>query len=117
MTPFPLCACPDVSLHIQMMCSRFPAASITAEIVMRSARQSGDSDRISTCDARPHATRRSAITTSSGTPGHASNHVCFLIEDSGLLFTGDHLMSGSTVVILNVPLSSRVLTNCADEFV
>lgn len=34
------------------------------------------------------------------TPGHASNHVCFLAEDSGLLFTGDHLMSGSTVVIL-----------------
>lgn len=33
------------------------------------------------------------------TPGHASNHLCFLIEDSGLLFTGDHLMQGSTVVI------------------
>jgi glyoxylase-like metal-dependent hydrolase (beta-lactamase superfamily II) len=34
------------------------------------------------------------------TPGHASNHVCLLQEDDGLLFTGDHLMSGSTVVIL-----------------
>jgi len=34
------------------------------------------------------------------TPGHASNHVCLLAEASGLLFTGDHLMSGSTVVIL-----------------
>jgi glyoxylase-like metal-dependent hydrolase (beta-lactamase superfamily II) len=34
------------------------------------------------------------------TPGHASNHVCFLTEGSGLLFTGDHLMSGSTVVII-----------------
>jgi glyoxylase-like metal-dependent hydrolase (beta-lactamase superfamily II) len=34
------------------------------------------------------------------TPGHASNHVCFLLEPSGLLFTGDHLMSGSTVVII-----------------
>jgi glyoxylase-like metal-dependent hydrolase (beta-lactamase superfamily II) len=33
------------------------------------------------------------------TPGHASNHVCYLLEDSGLLFTGDHLMQGSTVVI------------------
>jgi glyoxylase-like metal-dependent hydrolase (beta-lactamase superfamily II) len=32
------------------------------------------------------------------TPGHASNHVCYLL-DSGLLFTGDHLMQGSTVVI------------------
>jgi glyoxylase-like metal-dependent hydrolase (beta-lactamase superfamily II) len=34
------------------------------------------------------------------TPGHASNHVCLLVEGQGLLFTGDHLMSGSTVVIL-----------------
>jgi glyoxylase-like metal-dependent hydrolase (beta-lactamase superfamily II) len=34
------------------------------------------------------------------TPGHASNHVCFLVEETGMLFTGDHLMSGSTVVIL-----------------
>lgn len=33
------------------------------------------------------------------TPGHASNHVCYLLEGTGLLFTGDHLMQGSTVVI------------------
>lgn len=33
------------------------------------------------------------------TPGHASNHVCYLLEDSGMLFTGDHVMQGSTVII------------------
>lgn len=33
------------------------------------------------------------------TPGHASNHLCYLIDETGLLFTGDHLMQGSTVVI------------------
>jgi glyoxylase-like metal-dependent hydrolase (beta-lactamase superfamily II) len=33
------------------------------------------------------------------TPGHASNHLCYLLEDRGLLFTGDHVMQGSTVVI------------------
>ncbi len=33
------------------------------------------------------------------TPGHASNHLCFLLEDERLLFTGDHVMQGSTVVI------------------
>ena len=33
------------------------------------------------------------------TPGHASNHLCYLIEDSRMLFTGDHVMQGSTVVI------------------
>jgi glyoxylase-like metal-dependent hydrolase (beta-lactamase superfamily II) len=34
------------------------------------------------------------------TPGHASNHICLLLEDERMLFTGDHLMQGSTVVIL-----------------
>ena len=34
------------------------------------------------------------------TPGHASNHLCLLEASSGLLFTGDHLMHGSTVAIL-----------------
>lgn len=33
------------------------------------------------------------------TPGHASNQVCFLLEAQNLLFTGDHIMQGSTVVI------------------
>ena len=32
-------------------------------------------------------------------PGHASNQVCFLLEEEKLLFTGDHVMQGSTVVI------------------
>jgi glyoxylase-like metal-dependent hydrolase (beta-lactamase superfamily II) len=34
------------------------------------------------------------------TPGHASNHVCYLLEDSGLLFSGDHVLEGVTPVIL-----------------
>ena len=33
------------------------------------------------------------------TPGHASNQVCFLLESQNLMFTGDHIMQGSTVVI------------------
>ena len=33
------------------------------------------------------------------TPGHASNHLCYLLEETGMLFTGDHVMQGSTVVI------------------
>lgn len=33
------------------------------------------------------------------TPGHASNHVCWWLAEEGMLFTGDHLMQGSTVVI------------------
>jgi len=33
------------------------------------------------------------------TPGHASNHLCYLLEDTRMLFTGDHVMQGSTVII------------------
>ena len=33
------------------------------------------------------------------TPGHASNQLCYLLENEKLLFTGDHIMQGSTVVI------------------
>jgi glyoxylase-like metal-dependent hydrolase (beta-lactamase superfamily II) len=33
------------------------------------------------------------------TPGHASNHLCYLLSHSRMLFTGDHIMQGSTVVI------------------
>jgi glyoxylase-like metal-dependent hydrolase (beta-lactamase superfamily II)/8-oxo-dGTP pyrophosphatase MutT (NUDIX family) len=33
------------------------------------------------------------------TPGHASNHLCYLLEQERTLFTGDHVMQGSTVVI------------------
>lgn len=34
------------------------------------------------------------------TPGHASDHLCFLVEEPArLLLSGDHLMGGSTVVI------------------
>lgn len=33
------------------------------------------------------------------TPGHASDHLCWLVEEHSLLLTGDHVMHGSTVVI------------------
>ena len=34
------------------------------------------------------------------TPGHVDNHMCYLLENEQVLFTGDHLMQGSTVVII-----------------
>jgi recombination protein RecT len=33
------------------------------------------------------------------TPGHAANHVCLLLVEDGLLFSGDHVLNGSTTVI------------------
>lgn len=36
--------------------------------------------------------------TATHTPGHASNHLCYVLDD-GWVFSGDHIMQGSTVVI------------------
>jgi recombination protein RecT len=33
------------------------------------------------------------------TPGHAANHVCLVLLEDGILFSGDHILSGSTTVI------------------
>jgi recombination protein RecT len=33
------------------------------------------------------------------TPGHAANHVCLVLLEDGLLFSGDHILNGSTTVI------------------
>ncbi|WP_295553956.1 MBL fold metallo-hydrolase [Limnohabitans sp. Rim8] len=33
------------------------------------------------------------------TPGHAANHLCLVLQEDGLLFSGDHVLNGSTTVI------------------
>jgi glyoxylase-like metal-dependent hydrolase (beta-lactamase superfamily II) len=50
----------------------------------------GDGDEIDATEFRLKAVH---------TPGHASNHLCFLLEQERVLFSGDHIMEGSTVVI------------------
>jgi glyoxylase-like metal-dependent hydrolase (beta-lactamase superfamily II) len=37
--------------------------------------------------------------TAVATPGHTSNHLCYALEQSGALFTGDHIMGWSTTVV------------------
>ncbi len=37
--------------------------------------------------------------TAVATPGHTSNHLCFALDETGALFTGDHVMGWSTSVI------------------
>ncbi len=34
------------------------------------------------------------------TPGHVGNHFCFFLEEEKALFTGDHIMQGTTVVVI-----------------
>ena len=38
--------------------------------------------------------------TAVATPGHTSNHLCFALEESRSLFTGDHVMGWSTSVVI-----------------
>lgn len=38
--------------------------------------------------------------TAVATPGHTSNHLCYALEESGALFTGDHVMGWSTSVVI-----------------
>ena len=47
------------------------------------------------CVAGEHWTLRAIRT-----PGHVDNHVCYLLEEEGVVFAGDHIMNGSTVVIV-----------------
>jgi len=83
--------------------ARMLAAATGAELIGRAApagphqdgtflpdREPGDGEALAVGECRLSALH---------TPGHASNHLCYLLEGDGLLFTGDHIMSGSTVVI------------------
>lgn len=46
------------------------------------------------------------------TPGHAANHLCLLLHEDGVLFSGDHILNGSTTLVdppdgdMNLYLSS-----------
>ena len=33
------------------------------------------------------------------TPGHAANHLCLVLQEDGLLISGDHVLNGSTTVV------------------
>ncbi len=33
------------------------------------------------------------------TPGHTANHLCLVLEEDGLLLSGDHILNGSTTIV------------------
>jgi len=75
-----------------------------ATTVGRVAEHPGGQDPTFAPDQRPTDGERIEIAPGTtlqaiATPGHASNHVCWLLEEEKLLFTGDHVMQNSTVVI------------------
>ncbi len=78
----------------------------------RMARELGSGERnamdsSSDHDYRPDTEMRDGdrLETSAGTlialetPGHTDNHLCFALENSGLLFSGDHVMAWSTSIV------------------
>ena len=73
------------------------AAATGAEVVAFDSRDGLEVDR--TVGAGDVVGEGDAAVAVVPTPGHASNHLCFWDAGRGLLFTGDHVMSGSTVVI------------------
>ena len=80
------------------------AAAFGATVLGRLPVHPGGQDPTFKPDRQPEHGERLALGAGSTlrvihTPGHASNHLCWLLEEERLLFTGDHVMQGSTVVI------------------
>jgi recombination protein RecT len=57
-------------------------------------RELGDGERVHLDDPEHPVTLRAIHT-----PGHAANHLCLVVEEDGLLFSGDHVLNGSTTII------------------
>ena len=68
-----------------------PADDMFQDDTFRPARELQHEDVLAT----PEFTLRAVHT-----PGHVSNHFCFFLEEEQMLFAGDHIMNGSTVVII-----------------
>jgi glyoxylase-like metal-dependent hydrolase (beta-lactamase superfamily II) len=66
---------------------KFPKAD---EVDLRIDRVLGDGDTIDGTEFRLEALL---------TPGHAPNHLCFFLEEERVLFTGDHVLNGTTTVV------------------
>jgi glyoxylase-like metal-dependent hydrolase (beta-lactamase superfamily II) len=66
---------------------KFPKAD---EVDVQLDRVIGDGDTIDGTEFRLEALL---------TPGHAPNHLCFLLEEERVLFTGDHVLNGTTTVV------------------
>jgi len=80
------------------------AARTGARLIGRPAPDDGRQDATFKPDQVPRDGERFALggvdLTAIHTPGHASNCVCYLVEQERLLLTGDHVLEGVSPVIL-----------------
>jgi len=84
--------------------ARLLRAATGATVVGRRAPPDDRHDRRFRPDAEPSDGERVLLEGAAircvATPGHASNHFCFLHEETGMLFTGDHVLGAVSPVIL-----------------
>ena len=83
--------------------ARTLAARTGAQLVGRAAPAQGPQERSFRPHVEPQRDQEFALAGATlraiDTPGHASNHVCYLLLESGMLFSGDHVLDGMTPVI------------------
>jgi glyoxylase-like metal-dependent hydrolase (beta-lactamase superfamily II)/8-oxo-dGTP pyrophosphatase MutT (NUDIX family) len=88
--------CKNVKPPILGLASK-PTARATARFTPE--RELADGERLvlsgTTADGEPVTHTLCVI----HTPGHAANHLCLVLEEDGLLFSGDHILNGSTTVV------------------
>jgi len=84
-TGAPIVGCPPLALE-----SDEPRADVPFDTGYRPDRVLADGERVA-----GHGWTLTAI----ATPGHTSNHLCYALEETGALFTGDHVMGWSTTVV------------------
>ncbi|AGU48056.1 putative hydrolase [Variovorax paradoxus B4] len=58
-----------------------------------------DGERLQLCGTTAEGRRIEHTLRAVHTPGHAANHLCLVLEEDGLLFSGDHILNGSTTVV------------------
>jgi len=86
---------------LQAMCAdRPPILGLASHTTARAAsafapdRELADGEEIAIEGAGARHTLRAIHT-----PGHAANHLCLALLEDGLLFSGDHVLNGSTTVV------------------
>jgi glyoxylase-like metal-dependent hydrolase (beta-lactamase superfamily II) len=84
-TGAPIVGCPPLALE-----SDEPRADVPFDAGYRPDRVLADGESVA-----GHGWTLTAL----ATPGHTSNHLCYALEETGALFTGDHVMGWSTTVV------------------
>ncbi|MDH6592769.1 recombination protein RecT [Variovorax sp. TBS-050B] len=75
------------------------AATARASARFVAERELRDGERLALSGSTPGGEAVTHTLRAIHTPGHAANHLCLVLEEDGLLFSGDHILNGSTTVV------------------